>query len=102
MRNPSNSDYQIYYMEVSEIKDVDAFLKALNNIESLARHKYSDPWTEEDLSKRYVCVVVKDYKVHGCHRVNELKAPTVTYIPYNPNELEHLLPILELKRLTET
>ena len=102
MRNPSNSDYQIYYLEVAEIKDVDAFLKALNNIESLAHYQYSGYWTEGDLSKRYVCVEVIDYKVHGCHRVNGLKAPTVTYIPYNPNELEHLVPLLELKRLTET
>ena len=102
MRNPSNSDYLIYYMEVAEIKDVDAFLKALNNIECLAYYKCSDPWTGEDLSKRYVCVEVKDYKVRGCHRTNELKAPTVTFTPYDPNELDNFMPVLELKRLTET
>lgn len=102
MRNPSNSDYQIYYMDVAEIKDTATFLQALNNIESLAHYKHSDPWTEGDLSKRYVCVVVIDYKVRGCHRVNELEAPTVAYIPYDPNELDNFMPILELKRLTET
>lgn len=101
MRNPSNSDYQIYYMEVAEIKDVDAFLKALNNIEPLTHYKSSDPWTGEDLSKRYVCVEVKDYKVRGRYRTNT-RPSGLPYIPYDPNELEHLLPLLELKRLTET
>lgn len=102
MKNLSNPSYLIYYMEVSEIKDVATFLRALNNIESLAHYISSDTWTEGDLCKRYVCVEVKDYKVRGCNRVNELKATSVTYIPYDPNELDHLLPILELRRLTQT
>ncbi len=101
MKNLSKPSYLIYYMEVSEIKDVDAFLKALNDIESLARYKYSDPWTKEDLSKKYVCVEVEDYQVLECLRINEPRA-WLPYIPYNPNELEHLLPLLELKRLLET
>ena len=101
MRNPSSLPYLIYYMEVAEIKDVDAFLKALNNIESLARYKYSDPWTEEDLSKKYVCVNVKDYQVRGCYRTNN-RPSGLPLTPYDPNELDNFMPVLELKRLTET
>ena len=101
MKNLSKPSYQIYYMEVSEIKDVDAFLKALNNIESLARYKYSDPWTEEDLSKKYVCIEVKNYQVIECLRINERKA-WLPYTFYDPNELGNLIPLLELKRLLET
>ena len=101
MKNPSSLPHLIYYMEVAEIKDVGAFLKALNNIESLARYKYSDPWTEEDLSKKYVCIEVKNYQVIERLRINEPR-DWLPYIPYDPNELEHLVPLLELKRLTQT
>ena len=101
MKNPSSLPYLIYYMEVSEIKDVDAFLKALNNIEFLTHYKFFDPWTGEDLSKRYVCVEVKDYKVRGCYRTNN-RPSGLPYIPYDPNELDNFMPVLELKRLTET
>lgn len=93
--------YVIYYMEVSEIKDVDTFLQALNNIESLAHYKTADPWTIEDLSKRYVCVEVRDYKIRGCNRVNELKAAMVTYTPYDPNKLEDFIAVLKFKELVE-
>ncbi len=102
MKNPTDPSYLIYYMEVSAIKDMDTFLKALNNIESLAYYTSSDIWIEKDLCKRYICVEVKDYKVRGCNRVNDLKATSVTHIPYDPNELGNLIPLLELKRLTET
>ena len=102
MKNPTDPSYLIYYMEVSAIKDMDTFLKALNNIESLAHYMSSDIWIKSDMCRRYVCVDVKDYKVRGCNRVNELKATSVTYIPYDPNELDNLMSLLELKRLTET
>ena len=102
MKNPTDSPYLIYYMEVSAIKDMDTFLKALNNIESLAHYISSDIWIEQDLCRRYVCVEVKDYKIRDCNSVNELKATSVTYIPYDPNEWGNLIPLLELKRLLET
>lgn len=101
MRNPSSLPYLIYYMEVAEIKDVGAFLKALNNIESLAHYKSSDTWTKEDLSKSYICVEVKDYQVRGCYRTNN-RPSGLPFTPYDPNELDNFMPVLELKRLTET
>jgi hypothetical protein len=72
MKNPTDPSYLIYYMEVSTIKDMDTFLKALNNIESLAHYMYSDIWIESDLCRRYICVEVKDYKIRGHQKLERI------------------------------